>query len=532
MATYYIPVSEIGLVEFLSSGYIGIANSKVEYADIHTECWPATAVLKEIEAGFSDFLCEIEVESRALTLKAKANGKAVKMFQLKRPTSVGDIKRILFSTQEALEEFVSKYHYMEDLNIADFELVWEPALQPLPSQNRFISSSSVMEMIFLSGKTEETSEEKQQLIAQARELFSYITSFYKYLPVDTRISLEDLNYTNNDGKVYKSIASLLGCNNPSKSLELLLSQYSNLCKSESVDARSDQIEILEQITEKLDLLVDEQGEVNTAKGFIDRVTNVFMGMESHPDLSGDNSEKAFQFGFYVSLILKRLQDMSELKNRFRFSGQVEAIASYFFLLRSKFSQVSAETFNQFGSKKRDWSAVFIDVYKSDKPSALIKFSPKINSLDLNCTFFVNDNALLRYVRGISPIEGQVISTVKRFNVEPARDSETGFLSILKYVSNQPVKVLLEIVNLTENHHVNEVHIHYRSNLSHNILGKVKSRLKLLNMLSRLGVAIGVDESGFLVFSRLQMVDTMDKDELWHHIEQVADTGALVESQEW
>lgn len=532
MTTYYIPVSEIGLVEFLSSGYIGISNSKVEYADIHTECWPATAVLKGIEAGFSDFLCEIEVESRALTLKAKANGKAVKMFQLKRPTSVGDIKRILFSSQEVLEEFVSKYHYMEDLNIADFKLVWEPALQQLASQDRFISSSSIMETIYLSGKTEDASEEKQRLIAQARMLFSYIASFYNYFPVNTRISLEALNYTNDDREVYKAIANLLGCNNPTKSLELMLGQYWSLCNSGSLDARSDQIEILEQIREKLDLLVDERGEISKAIGFIDRVTDVFMGMEPHPDLSEDNSEKAFQFGFYISLILKSLQEITELKNRFRFSGQVEAIASYLFLLRSKFSQVPPETFNQLGSLKRDWSAVFIDVYTTDKSSTLITSSPKSNSLDLNCTFFVNDNAVLSYERGISPVEGQVISTVKRFNVEPTRDSETGFLSILKYISNQPVKVLLEIVNLAENHHVNEVHIHYRSKISHNVLGKAKSRLKLLNILSRLGVAIGVDESGFLVFSRLQMVDTMDKDELWHHIEQVADIGALVESKEW
>jgi hypothetical protein len=535
MKNYYIPITEVGLVEFLSSGYIGISTSKVEYNDIHTNLWPETVVLKEILPGYSNILCEIDADVRAYSLAVTVNGKKDKIFKIRHAKSVDAIKRVIFSSQELLDDFISKYHYMEDLNVGDYELSVDNSFHIIDSpEGQLIDELGPKEItLSLSKKAViENASDKENLLGTEKSLFAFIGAFYNFIPTDTNLSLKELNFDNSDRIVFRSIAELIGCKSPSKSLELMLQLYVDLSQNKLIDARSDQVEILEQIKENLSASLSDQIEIDRASNFIDRVINIFMGMESHPDLSGDNSEKAFQFGFYTSLMMKGLEDITQLKNQFRFSILVESIAVYLFLIRSNFSQISADNFSSFGATKRNWSGVILDVYSNPNSSLYVQADPKFNSLDLSCYLSINAKNLIRFEKGVSPVEGQVITTLQRFNVEPIRDPETGMLALTKFVDNKPVVILLEIVNFTDNHNVNEVHVQYRSEISHAVLGKTKTRIELLNSMSRKGVAIGIDDNGSLVLSRLQMVDTMDKDELWHHVEQVAEAGAALESREW
>ena len=79
-----------------------------------------------------------------------------------------------------------------------------------------------------------------------------------------------------------------------------------------------------------------------------------------------------------------------------------------------------------------------------------------------------------------------------------------------------------------NHQLNEVHVQYKTSLKHGVLSRANTRLQILKLVTERGVALGVNDEGKLLLTRLQMVDTMDRDELWHHVEQVADGGALIE----
>lgn len=527
MNSFFIPITEIGLVEFLSSGFIGVATSKVQYNDIHTRLWPNTVVVKNIEDSPLPVCCEVELKGRAYSLPCKLGSEKVQLFRVKSALSINEIKRIHFSSEEALNEFISKYHYMSDLDIENLPLSVSNALIEC---NKIPSNDMGGEVELIENKKIDLEDNclKGRLINDGKSIIAFTYALHNHLKGNSRKEIPILSARNDVDLAISELASLLGVKLPPKGLNLLLREYWELCRLDGIDARSDQMEVVELLQEKLQSTPDDSTEVKRATSFLDKISSVFMGMEPHPQLDEKSPEKAFQFGFYVSLMAKTASEFSELRNRFRFSDQVEAIAKYFFSLRSRFNQLTSDFFSSFGTQKSFWASAILDCCFASK--AVIELRTRKGNEDLRVTYdlAVNGKEIGATTRDISPEEQLVVSTLRTFSIEPFRDEHSGDIAVRKYVQSKPIVVTLKIFNSMSNHQLNEVHVQYETSLKHGILSKANTRLKVLELVTEQGVALGVNEEGKLILTRLQMVDTMDRDELWHHVEQVADGGALIE----
>lgn len=527
MKKYFIPITEIGLVEFLSSGFIGISTSKVEYEDIHTRLWPNAVVVKTIEDSPLPICCEVELKGRAYSLPSKLGNEKVQLFKIKPALSINEIKRIHFPSKEELNEFVSKYHYMSDLNIESLPLSVNDSLL---DKNTLISDGMRDQSALVENKkvTDVTANSKVKLISDGKSIIAFTYALHNHLKANSSRKIPVLSTSDDVDAALNDIASQLGVKLPPKGLNLLLREYWELCRSESIDARSDQMEIVELLQEKLHSNREDCIEVEKTVSFLEKISNVFMGMEPHPNLDEKNPEKAFQFGFYVSLMAKTSNEFAELKNRFRFSGQVEAIAKYFFALRNRFSQLTDEFFKSFGTQKSSWTSAILDCYFASK--AIIKLSTRKGDEDLRVTYdlAINEKKIGVTTRDISPEEQLVVSTLRTFSIEPFRDEESGDIAVKKYVHSKPIVVTLKILPPMSNHHLNEVHVQYKTTVKHEVLSKSDTRLKILKLASDQGVGLGLNENEFLTLTRLQMIDTMDRDELWNHVEQVSRAGALMQ----
>lgn len=527
MKKYFIPITEIGLVEFLSSGFIGISTSKVEYEDIHTRLWPNTVVVKNIEDSPLPICCEVELKGRAYSLPSKLGRKKVQLFKIKSALSINEIKRIHFPSEDSLNEFVSKYHYMSDLVVESLPLSVNDSLL---DSNTLISDDMVDQVALVEDKKidEVDGNSKEKLISDGKSIIAFTYALHNHLKANSDREIPVLSTSGDVDAALRDIASQLSVKLPPKGLNLLLREYWELCGSESIDARSDQMEIVELLQEKLHSNREDSIEAKKTISFLEKISNVFMGMEPHPQLDEKSPEKAFQFGFYVSLMAKTANEFSELRNRFRFSDQVEAIAKYFFALRNRFNQLTDDFFSSFGTNKNSWASAILDCYFAS--TATIKLSTRKGNEDLRVTYdlAINEKEIGVTTRDISPEEQLVVSTLRTFSIEPFRDEDSGDIAVKKYVQSKPIVVTLKIFNSMSNHQLNEVHVQYKTSVKHGVLSKANTRLKILELASEQGVALGVNEEGRLLLTRLQMVDTMDRDELWHHVEQVADGGALME----
>lgn len=527
MKNYFIPIDEIGLVEFLSSGFIGISTSRVDYEDIHTRQWPNMVVVKKLEDSPLPICCEVETKGRAYSFPAKMGSKSFQLYRIKSALSINNIKRIHFPSEEFLKDFISKYHYMSDLDVDSFQLLVSNLLLD-PEKFRLNNYEDQIELVENKKMGDADKSKQKKLICDGKSIIAFAYALHCHLKINSSYNIPVLSSSDDVDVALKDMSVVLGVNLPPTGLNLLIKEYWNLCRMESIDARTDQMEIVELLSLRLQSALGKNTEAQKIVSFLDKISNVFMGMESHPNLDEKSAEKAFQFGFYISLMSKNWTDFIELRNRFRFSDQVDVIAKYLFVLRNSFSQLTEGFFKSLGANKKIWASAILDCHSSSR--AVLNISAEKGSEDLRlfCSLAVNDRYVGGVAREISPEEQLVVSALRTFSVEPFRDDDSGDIAVKKYVQSNPVVITLKIVNCVNRFKLNEVHIQYKTSIKHGVLSVASTRLKILQLVSKQGVALGINEEGILVLTRLQMVDTMDRDELWHHVEQVAEGGALME----
>lgn len=514
MSTFFIPITEMGLAEFLSSGLLGISASKASYQDMHTDAWPNTLVIKSLNALPEHIVCEIDVKARPKPLNASVDGRKVKLFSLQRPIGLADVHAIIFPSSESLAEFQAKFGYMEDIGLDHIK----SKLRVRPDEQLATVNASGSNLTVEDWSHETVELEKWQVIERIRLLVASYAALKATIPARKTIVVVPQNVKDLCAfdATLNSVSRYVFGFTPDSKIKQLLDAYWSLCRSSQVSARSDSLQIIDLLRHKF-LTGDE---TEAASKFLQKMEDSFMGMSEPPQMDVFDPAKAFQHALYVAVSLNQLDNLDALQNRHRFSNEICEMARFLYLLRVKHTE--PESFNvwKYGEYSGGWQKFIV----GDESALSISFSAEFKAasgVEPEYAITLNGSEIDSFTKPLTPQEAVVVETLKQFNVRPYRSPVTGHLMASLFIESTEIAVGLSIDVTADDRSKKQVHITAVSPFKDSILGKALLRRQILSEIGGRGVTLGMDEKGFLNLNRYQLADTMDTDELWHHVQTVA-----------
>ena len=514
MSTFFIPITEVGLAEFLSSGFLGISASKASYQDMHTNAWPNTLVVKSLNILPEHIVCQIDCRVRPKPLSATVDGRKVKLFSLQKPTGLADVQAFIFPSSESLAEFQAKFGYMEDIGLDRIH----SRLRVRPDEQLATTNASGSNLTVEDWSHENVELEKRQVIEKLKLLVASYSALKAIIPVRKTIVVVPQNLE--DSCVFDATLNSVSHHvfgfTPDSKIKHLLDAYWSLCRSSEVSARADSLQIIDLLKRKF--LTGDEAEA--AGKFLQKMEDSFMGMAEPPQMDVFDPAKAFQHALYVAVSLNQLDNLDALQNRHRFSNEICEMARFLYLLRVK--PTESESFNvwKYGEYSGGWQKAII----GNEPTLSISFSAEFKAasgVEPEYAITLNGSEIDSFAKPLTPQEAVVVETLKQFNVRPYRSSDTGHLMASLFIESKEIAVGLSIDVTPHTQSKNQVHITAASSFKDSILGKAPLRRQILSEIGGRGVSLGIDEKGCLTLNRYQLADTMDTDELWHHVQIVA-----------
>ena len=521
MSTFYIPITEMGLAEFLSSGLLGISASKASYQDMHTNAWPNTLVIKALDVLPEHIVCQINVKARPKPLNAAIDGRKVKLFALQRPIGLSDVQAVIFPSSDSLKEFQAKFGYMEDIGLDHIE-----SKLTIRSDEQLATINASGSNLTVEDWSNENAElEKLQVTERVKLLVASYSALKAIIPVRKNIVVVPQNLEDACAfdATLNSVSSYVFGFTPDSKIKHLLDAYWSLCQSGEVSARSDSLQIIDLLRQKF--LTGDEGEV--ASKFLQKMEDSFMGMAEPPQMDVFDPAKAFQHALYVAVSLNQLDSLDALQNRHRFSNEICDMARFLFLLRVK--PTESESFNvwKYGQYSGGWQEVII----GDQSTFSISFSAEFKAasgVEPEYAITLNGREIDSFTKPLTPQEAVVVETLKQFNLRPYRSTDTGHLMASLFIESTEIAVGLSIDFTPHTQSKKQVHITASSPFKDSILGKALLRRQILSEIGGRGVSLGIDEKGCITLNRYQLADTMDTDELWHHVQTVAHAAIVLD----
>ena len=510
--TYFAPIEISMLPEYLGSGFIGLLSSVEPDSDIQSMGYPNVSVLEELD-NVAQIVC-FEINTNQTAIKSKKE--TYKYLMLEGPISISNIIRIIFFDKDVKDNFVASFSMLPDIPIDLFELV-----------------------VYEKKKKHKVSKSKPSKIKQSitslhvNKLTSLnigIVELYKKLDLNFSFTSKEKNITPHVicNEIIATILTQLPLSKDIDSYEFqLLHLYIHSIKKlgrtdngELLNNRSSSQEIIKEMSlhasssEPTELMGNTENINPIIPRILDKTQNILLGIESPTELN--DKERILQRAVFLASISDNHDALKHSIDSLNAGKIVSAIAELLVLFRDRTNYLSA---NLWRNDRQEFDKyLLLSERIANSQSYSINSSKTENKVDFGAQSTLVINGLEISSKEIKP-DPELMIVVERlktfkFNPKPGAKGSIN-INVLKNNIKVPLVVSLESCPITT-----EKRNFIISGIIPNIaqlMDKKITRNKLLQITHRHMVSIGIINQD-LEISRYQLADTMDRDELQHHIE--------------
>jgi hypothetical protein len=261
------------------------------------------------------------------------------------------------------------------------------------------------------------------------------------------------------------------------------------------------------------------GDDSTAfvRKFLDKTKLVMIGM-SKTELLDDQPDLILQRAIFLAITRKNINSIDNIDRNLKLGCVVNALSKLLIIFRSKISDLPKELWRKNREQFDNYLFSSEQIVQQNKYLINSEFKRSRSKFSSKTLISINDiNICSREIE----IGGELLEVVHRlkslgYKPSPGEDS-----SILIKISEEngpiiPIKLEVKecpVTNLKRNI-VISTHVAGLSKL----LDMKKTRLEFLQLMHDHMVSVGIAGKEVIEISRYQLADTMDRDELLHHID--------------
>jgi len=535
--TYFVPILISTLPEYISSGFIGLTSSKEPETDIQVLGYPNVSVVDSIEEVPLDVCIEIKTSEIAIESKKKN----YKYLILNGPISIARAQRIIFFDQELKENFLASFSMLPDIPIDFFEFTLEerkiiPKVSKVsPSRNRLYNITDSANL--LTSLNIAIVEFYQQMNLQVNDLqlnYSRKGPKLAYLTICHELILRILKALNITEKtkehefdmlgLYFSTISAVTVVGGMLSAQYIVKGMTALTETPIPKPTPDGevkpgkplgLEILEQYT---DHARTETNKINPVIPRILQMTqNILIGVEFPDSITDD--KLVLQRSIFLASISDNYESLQNWEENLKPNKTIMAIATLLVLSRTRTNFLPEELWRK--DRKQFDQYLLLAEQTARERSFSLKITKSVDNKEFSSLskIFINDTEISsKKVK----FDSEIMVAVERLKTLKYKPKPTpdGSISINVRKNDVTVPITLQLkqcpVTLKKRNFLITASM---GDLSQ-YLNKKKTRIELLTLVHYYMVSFGIGDKGTEI-SRSQLADTMDRDELEHHIDLVS-----------
>ena len=535
--TYFVPVLISTLPEYISSGFIGLTSSKEPETDIQILGYPNVSVVDSIEEVPLDVCIEIKTSEIAIESKKKN----YKYLILNGPISIARAQRIIFFDQEMKENFLASFSMLPDIPIDFFEFTLEerkiiPKVSKVsPSRNRLYNITDSANL--LTSLNIAVVEFYQKMNLQVNDLqlnYSRKGPKLAYLTICHELILSVLKALNITEKTKEHEFDMLGLYFSTISAVtalggMLTGQYivkgmTSLTETPIPKPAPDGevkprkplgLELLEQYT---DHTRTDTNKINPVIPRILQMTqNILIGVEFPDSITDD--KLVLQRSIFLASISDNYESLQNWEENLKPHKTIMAIATLLVLSRTRTNFLPKELWRK--DRKQFDQYLLLAEQTARERSFSLKITKSVDNKEFSSLSkkFINDTEISsKKVK----FDSEIMVAVERLKTLKYKPKPTpdGSISINVRKNDVTVPITLQLkqcpVTLKKRNFLITASM---GDLSQ-YLNKKKTRIELLTLVHYYMVSFGIGDEGTEI-SRSQLADTMDRDELEHHIDLVS-----------
>ena len=513
--TYFVPLDKTMLPEYLSSGFIGLTSSIEPDSDIQSLSFPKVSVLESIDEIAHD-LC-LEITSIKTAIKAKK--KTFKYLMLDGPIAISNIKKIIFFDQQSKDNFIASFSMLPDLPVDLFEFeVQEKTNKLKPSRVKPPVSKITQRALNVNHQT---------------SLNIAVVNLYKKLNIDFNYSSKNEDSTPFE-ICYELITKVLNELPLTKEIheyefQLLRLYIFSLKKlgmtenGELINIKFSSQEIIKEmalhasIEEPIRLITHEENINLIIPRILDKTQNILIGIESPSELS--DKDRVLQRSIFLACVSDNLDALEHQIKSLNAGNIVAAIAEFLTLFRDKTNYLSGDLWRKNREELDQYLLLSENIASSEYYSVISSIEQNSNDFGSQSNLLINQNEIASKEIKPDPELMIVVERLKSFKFNPKPGpNESIHINVLKNDFKVPITLSILPCSVTKEKR-NLILSALIPNIS-NLIDKKSTRNQLLEITHHHMVSIGIIDQN-LEISRYQLADTLDRDELQHHIELIS-----------
>ncbi|MDC0648844.1 hypothetical protein OAP75_03030 [Candidatus Pseudothioglobus singularis] len=513
--TYFVPLKISMLPEYLGSGFVGLTSSLEPDDDIQSLGFPKISVLDSIDQITHD-VC-LEITSVQIAIQAKK--KTYKYLMLDGPIAISNIQKIIFFDQEEKDNFIASFSMLSDIPIDFFQFeVQKKSNQSKSSKAKPTKTKLNLSTLYLN---------------QFTTLNIAIVELFKRLNIDFSYTAKT-NNTSPFEICHDLIITVLGKIHLSKDIEdyefQLLDLY--ICslkklgiseKNELINKRITSDELLMEMvnTATIQEPIKLNGHLEKINPIIHRILektqNILIGIELPSELS--DKERVLQRALFIATITDTHDALEQQVKSLSVGKNVAALAEFLILFRQKINSIAPDLWKKNKEELNKYLSLSENIASTDNYSISSFIKQNTNDFGSQSKLRINHSEIASKEIKPDPELMIVVERLKSFKFNPKPGpNESIQINVQKNGFKVPITLSMMPCSVTKEKR-NLIMNALIPNCS-NLFDKKSSRTDLLEIIHYHMVSIGVVEKS-LEISRSQLADTLDRDELQHHIELIA-----------
>lgn len=513
--TYFVPLEKTLLPEYLSSGFIGLTSSIEPDSDIQSLSFPKVSVVGSIDEITHDLCLEITSVKSAIPAKKKT----FKYLMLDGPLAISNIKKIIFFDQKTKDNFIASFSMLPDLPIELFEFEVREKTSKLKRSRVLPPASKITQ--------------RALHVNHLTSLNIAVVGLYKKLNIDFNYSSKITGSTPFE-ICYELTEKVLDEVQLSKEIQeyefQLLRLYIFSLKKlgisdngELINIKFSSQEIIKEMTlhassQKPIRFVTHEETINPViPRILDKTQNILIGIESPSELS--DKDRVLQRSIFLACISDNQESLDHHINSLNAGKTVAAIAEFLTLFRDKTNYLAGSLWRNNRDELDKYLMLSENIANSSNYSVISSLEQNLNGFGSQSKLLINGSEIASKEIKPDPELMIVVERLKSFKFNP-KPGPNDSIQINVQNNGFKVPITLSMMPCSVTKEKRNLIINALIPNSANLFDKKSSRAQLLEIIHSHMVSIGIIGNN-LEISRSQLADTLDRDELQHHIELIA-----------
>jgi hypothetical protein len=519
--TYFVPTHAKQLAEYFSSGFIGYVLSLDAEDDLQSLSFPQLCVVNALTAVKAPIF--LEVNSR---LASKAAPKALQPYALLAgPVSIASIQRVHFATAAEKTNFLASFSMMPDLPLDLFTLQHSEMNHEVAVDSLDLTTLPKIRQAKSPSPLSRTPGHLASLVVAIREA---VFQFNEDIDVQLSCKVKPLNRVEACKKVVNALLEAIGALavTPDNSFKFLfgylqavehLSEHKTITAQQIIDAVSQQIK------------AEPKDAASGVLKILEKSKNILLGMEERKDLNDDQNALVLQRAVYLACTLDNVAMLDVVKKNIKISNVIESLARLLLLFRSRLSHIDGNLWRQDRAQLDAVLGATEQILATNHLQLDVIKAPHLKELDIQQQIVMNKVVIAD--RNIAlPHEIQlIVSNLKTLDYEIRLSPQSQVLIDVRNEQGTPVEVGISLSFFAGQQQQVNYKMAVTVDKGQCLLKRKDLREALFNICQTFMVALDLDDSDhqILRFVRYQYSETMDRAELAHHLDLLANVWAPV-----